>query len=331
MEIRFKAFVAYETGGQFSVEERLMNVADLPEGDLLVKVAYSSVNYKDVLSSKGNKGVTRKYPHVPGIDAAGTVEFSSAPAFPTGSQVIITGYDLGMNTYGGFSEYIRIPSNWAIMLPEGMQLKHSMYYGTAGFTAALSVRKILDAGIKPSHGNIAVSGATGGVGSIAIAILLKLGYKVTAISSKYNSEFLLKTLGVENVLEREHFLSSVLEKSLAPPAFAAAIDTVGGEILSGLLSSVSYGGIVTCCGMVASSELKASVFPFILRGVTLAGIDSVKTGNALRVEIWNLLKDEWMPNNLSTLASEFPRKELIDKLRLLENGQAVGRYVMVNA
>lgn len=282
---QFKAMVVIELeGNKFSREIEQRDINSLPEGDVLIKVNYSSLNYKDALSSTGNKGVTRKYPHTPGIDAAGVVVESSNENFKEGSEVLVTGYDLGMNTSGGFSEYIRVPAEWVVMLPKGLSLEESMIYGTAGFTAALSVYKLVQSGVNPSDGEILVTGASGGVGSIAVGILSKLGYDVIAGTGKPEAREVLINTGAKDIILREE-LDDKSGKPMLKTRWAGVIDTVGGNILSTVIKATKYGGSVTACGNVASPEFSANVFPFILRGVNLLGVDSVQCPMDLRLRL----------------------------------------------
>ena len=324
----FKALYISQEGENFKKEIKALNSTDLPENDVLIKVCYSSLNYKDALSASGNKGVTRKFPHVPGIDAAGIVVQSKTSDFKEGDSVIVTGFDLGMNTWGGFGEHISVPTSWVLALPDGLSLKEAMSFGTAGMTAGLSVEKIISAGITPDQGAVIVSGATGGVGSMATAILSKSGFDVTAISGKNENDFLTSTLGARQIINRDEFIEKYNSKPLASSDFAAGIDNVGGPILSGILKSVKQYGIVTCCGNVSSADLNTSVFPFILRGITLAGIDSVQTSMALRKKVWQLLASEWKPLHLDKMIQEISLDELPEKLDELLQGKAKGRYVL---
>lgn len=324
----FKALLVSERDGKFEREIRTMNFDDLPPDEILVKVAYSSLNYKDALSASGNKGVTRKFPHVPGIDAAGTVVQSTNAEYKVGLQVIVTGFDLGMNTWGGFGEYIRVPANWLVALPPALTAREAMSFGTAGLTSGLSVEKILSAGIKPQDGPIVVSGATGGVGSMATAILSTLGYAVAAISGKQEGDFLTSVLGAAAILGREEFIGKYNSKPLSGAEFSAGIDNVGGAILSGILKSVKQNGVVTCCGNVSSPEINTSIFPFILRGITLAGIDSAQAPIGLRKKVWESLATEWKPGKLDLMIQEIGLDELPAKLDELLAGKAKGRYLL---
>jgi acrylyl-CoA reductase (NADPH) len=328
MNTAFKGLYVYQEEGNFKKEVRQLNLSDLPENEVLIKVSFSSLNYKDALSASGNKGVTRKFPHVPGIDAAGTVVKSTWPAFEEGAPVLVTGFDLGMNTWGGFGSYIRVPASWVLALPEGLSLKEAMGLGTAGLTAGLSVERIISAGISPDQGPVVVSGATGGVGSMATAILSKAGYDVAAISGKSDDAFLSGTLGAKQIISREGFIEKFNSKPLASSDFAAGIDNVGGPVLSGILKSVKQYGMVTCCGNVSSAELNTSIFPFILRGITLAGIDSAQAPMGLREKVWQALASEWKPLHLDEMVEEIGLEQLPDKLEALLQGKAKGRYVL---
>lgn len=328
MAPNFKALYISQSEGEIKREVRDISISDLPQNEVLIKVHYSSLNYKDALSATGNKGVTRKFPHVPGIDAAGIVEQSSNAEIPVGTEVIVTSYDLGMNTWGGFGEYISVPASWVIKLPKGLSLKESMSFGTAGLTAGLSILKIVEAGIHPDHGPIIVSGATGGVGSMACGILKHLGYSVHAVSGKKESALLNDILKVDQVHGREEFVNQFDAKPLASAEFGAGIDNVGGSILSGILKSVQYNSLVASCGIVASVDLNTTVFPFILRGITLAGIDSAEVDMDRRVTVWQNLATTWKPKFLADLVQEICLDQVPEKLNELLAGKAEGRYVL---
>jgi len=304
------------------------DVAALPAGELLIKVHYSALNYKDALSATGHKGITRQYPHTPGVDAAGEVVASEHADFQVGEQVIVTGYDLGMNTPGGFGGYIRVPSSWAVKRPPTLSLQDSMIYGTAGFTAAQALLKLQHQGIQPEQGPILVTGASGGVGSLAVALLAQLGYHVVAMSGKAQAQDWLKQLGAKDIVTREH-LNEAPHRPLLPSQWAGVIDTVGGEVLVNALRSTRYRGAVACCGLVAGSELSLTVFPFILRGISLLGIDSAACPMTTRLQIWSLLAGDWKLNNLASFITECDLTALneiyIDKLL---QGQVQGRVVV---
>ena len=308
-----------------AIEER--SIDDLPQGEVLIRVHYSSVNYKDGLSCIGNLGVTRHYPHTPGIDAAGVVETSESNDFKAGDPVIITCCDLGMNTAGGFGQFIRVPAGWIMPLPDGLSLRESMIYGSAGFTAGLSVDALQRKGVNPEKGTIVVTGATGGVGSVSVALLAGQGYSVSASTGKPDVEDFLKKLGALEVIGRDA-VNDKYGKPLLKETWAGAIDTVGGATLATLLKSCKVGGAVAATGMVASTDLPTTVFPFILRGVSLLGIDSQGISMAIRQQIWSKLAKEWKPAGLESLVFECRLEELNPEIdRILAGGQQ-GRVVV---
>jgi len=324
----FKAMLVTENqDNTFKREIVNKKIGELSEGDVLINVKYSSLNYKDALSATGNKGVTRNYPHTPGIDAAGIVMESNSTKFKAEDKVIVTGYDLGMNTSGGFGEYIRVPSSWVVKLPENLSLKESMVYGTAGFTAALSVYKLINSGVKPNDGDILVTGATGGVGSIAISILSKLSYTVVAATGKTEEEEMLLSLGAKEVINRKEIIDDS-GRPLLKSKWAGVIDTVGGNILATAIKSTMYGGAVTCCGNVASHEFSTSVYPFILRGVSLIGIDSVQCNMDTRLKIWDLLSSKWKSNKLNECVVEVSLEDLNERIDMILEGKHKGRTII---
>ncbi len=322
----FQAYVVQQREGKFcgSIMER--QIKDLPDGDLLIKVHYSSLNYKDALSATGNKGVTRSYPHTPGIDAVGIVVESSSDLFKPQDKVIVTSYDLGMNTDGGFAEYIRVPSSWALKLPKGLTMKEAATLGTAGLTAGLSVLRITES-LNPNDGKIAVSGATGGVGSLSVAILSSLGFPVIGISGKTSEHAFLKNLGAQEIIQRCE-IENGESRPLLKADFAGAIDTVGGVILENLIKSTKPNGVVTCCGNVAGANLSLTVFPFILRGVSLLGIDSQNCKMPIRELVWNKLATEWKPASLSDNCQEISLSEINEKIELMLSGSLKGRTIV---
>jgi putative YhdH/YhfP family quinone oxidoreductase len=271
--------------------------------------------------------VTKNYPHTPGIDAAGEVVQCEGGAFEVGDQVIITGFDLGMNTAGGYGQYIRVPSSWAVKLPAGLTLRESMILGTAGFTAALSVWKLAEAGVKPADGDILVTGATGGVGSIAVAILAKAGYRVVAATGKPAEKEYLASLGAAEVVGRDEVLAGS-ERPMMKERWAGVVDVAGGETLAAAIKSTRYGGAVTCCGLVASPELNLNVFPFILRGVSLLGIDSVQCPLEPRRQVWARLAGEWKPEALEKAATEVTLETLEAKIHGILKGEVRGRVLV---
>jgi putative YhdH/YhfP family quinone oxidoreductase len=324
----FKALVVTETpDNQFVRSMEQKKVDDLPEGDVTVQVLYSSLNYKDVLSATGNRGVTRNYPHTPGIDAAGIVAASTHENFKPGDKVIVTSYDLGMNTAGGFGQYIRVPAEWVVPQPEGLSTKEAMVYGTAGFTAALSVWQLIENGVTPDDGDVLVSGATGGVGGIAVSILSKLGYTVTAVNGVVDETGYLNEIGAKTVISIDE-ASDTSGRPLLKSKWAGGIDTVGGDILATTIKSTKYGATVTCCGNVASPDLPLNVFPFILRGVKLIGIDSQNCPMPIRQKIWQKIASEWKIDWLQTLTTEASFNELENKIDLMLQGKHLGRTII---
>lgn len=304
------------------------SVDDLPEGELLVKVHYSSLNFKDALSSVGNPGVTRNFPHTPGIDAAGEVVSCSDGSFAAGDKVVVTSYDLGMGTDGGFGQMIRVPSKWAVKLPAGLSLKESMMLGTAGLTAAMSVHELVESGIKPDAGPILVTGATGGVGSLAVAMLAKGGYSVTAVTGKMDQEEYLKGLGAERVISRETLLTGS-DRPMLKPTWAGVVDCVGGEMLACAIKSTKPLHAVTCCGLVGSPDLPVNVFPFILRGVRLIGIDSAEYPLESRIKVWSKLASDWKLDNLESMVDEVTLSGLEEKIQAMLKG-GLKRRALVN-
>ena len=321
----FKAFRVEEENEKFVSAIKEMPFEVIEEGEVLIKVHYSSLNYKDALSSVGNKGVTRNYPHTPGIDAVGTIVTSTAKKFKVGDEVIVTSYDLGMNTNGGFAEYVKAPENWVVKLPKKLSMKEAMIFGTAGLTAGMSVLRLAET-VKPENGNIVVSGATGGVGSLSVLMLKKQGYKVTAITGKETEKQYFEDLGVEVILRKD--FEDMQNRPLLKPLFAGGIDTVGGVILENIIKSVNPLGVVTCCGNVASPKLDLTVFPFILRGISLIGIDSQNYPMSYREQVWNKLADEWKLDNLESNANTISLDELSGKLNLMLTGKLKGRTVL---
>jgi putative YhdH/YhfP family quinone oxidoreductase len=326
----FRAMLVTETADkQFVREITEKNINDLPEGEVLINVRYSSLNYKDALSASGNKGVTRKYPHTPGVDAAGVVVESTDPTFTPGDEVLVTGYDLGMNTAGGYEEYIRVPANWVVKLPDNLSLRESMIYGTAGFTASLSCYKLIHiGGVKPENGEVLVTGATGGVGSIAVSILAKSGYDVVAVNGIVDEKEYLLELGAKEVISLED-ADDQSGRPLLKGRWAGAIDTVAGNILSTAIKTTKYGGAVTCCGNVSSGELHTSIYPFILNGVTLLGIDSVYCPGELRMKVWNTIASDWKLDHLDKITTELPSLEALDeRIALILQGKSRGRAIV---
>lgn len=327
--LTFRAMVVSETEDKKYIREiKEKTIADLPADDVLIQVQYSSLNYKDALSASGNKGVTRKYPHTPGVDAAGVVTESQNPDFKPGDQVLVTGYDLGMNTAGGYAEYIRVPAAWVVRLPENLSLRESMIYGTAGFTAALSCYKMINNGVTPDKGPVLVTGATGGVGSIAVSILAKSGYEVVAVNGIVDEKDYLLELGAKEVISIEE-ADDKSGRPLLKPRWAGAIDTVAGNILATAIKTTQYGGSVTCCGNVGSAELHSSIYPFILNGVTLLGIDSVNCPVDVRLQVWQKIASDWKLDHLELITTELDSLESLDeRMGLILQGKNKGRAIV---
>lgn len=324
----FKALVVEQKSeGQFSRSVKDWPIEKLPDNDTLIKVSYSSLNYKDALSATGNKGVTKNYPHIPGIDAAGTIAESDSPSFNAGDKVIVTSYDLGQNTFGGFGQYIRVPSDWVVPLPDKLTLKESMMIGTAGFTAAIGVHHLQYNEVKPDSGEILVTGATGGVGIMAISILSKLGYSVTAATGKLDQTDFLKQAGASTIIHRDE-VQNESSRPLLNSKWAGAIDTVGGIMLDTTLRQTNQGGTVACCGNVLGHELHTNVYPFILRGVHLAGMDSGYCKMNLRKKLWEKLASDWKPSQLDQLVRTCSLQELDQEIGRILEGKQVGRVLV---
>jgi acrylyl-CoA reductase (NADPH) len=324
----FKAMIVSETADKrFIREVKEKALSQLPLNEVLIEVKYSSLNYKDALSATGNKGVTRNYPHTPGIDAAGVVAESSNLAFEAGDEVIVTGFDLGMNTSGGFGRYIRVPAAWVLRLPGNLTLRESMAYGTAGFTAALCVLKLQTHGLAKDSGEVLITGATGGVGSIAVGILAKAGFHVVAATGKAEEKDFLIRLGAEQVISR----AEADDRSARPMLkgrWAGVVDTVGGNILATAIKSTKDQGCVTCCGNAMSADLAVSVYPFILRGVSLLGVNSVDVPIGDRLLAWQKLAQDWKLDLSSDLVSECALAELSPKIDQILKGGIRGRVVV---
>ncbi|WP_340022965.1 acryloyl-CoA reductase [Paenibacillus sp. FSL K6-1096] len=299
MTNQFQALVVNNTE-PFSVEVKPLSLEELPAGEVLIKVAYSSVNYKDGLASIPNGNIVRTYPFVPGIDLSGTVVSSADSRFKEGQPVIATSYGIGVSHFGGFSEYARIPADWIVPLPEGLTLREAMIYGTAGFTAAMSVQALEAQGLAPGKGKVLVTGATGGVGGAATAILAKLGYAVTASTGRTEEAGYLQKLGAAEVISREEAGSSS-GKPLDKQLWQAAVDSVGGAPLAAVLSRIAYGGAVAASGLTAGTAVPATVLPFILRGVSLLGIDSVNFPMEKRTPLWQRMAGDMKPESLDLL------------------------------
>lgn len=323
-----KAFVVEKVGdNEFKSSIQDIETPKCEKNEVVIKVTYSSLNYKDALSSVGNPGVSKHFPHITGIDVAGTVFESTSPIFKVGERVLVTGYDMGMNSNGGHAQFVKIPASWVARIPDAISDREIMTFGTAGLTAALSVNELIENGIKPESGDILVTGATGGVGSIAIAILSKLGYNITAISGKKERIDFLKKIGANEIILRENF-EEESRKPLLSEKYAGVIDTVGGKMLANALKQIKYDGVATCCGLTSSHELNTNVFPFILRGVRLIGIDSVECKLEKKQAAWEKLASRWKINSLNSIINEISLDDIKAAYEHLLSGKAVGRYVV---
>jgi len=327
MSQTFKALVVHKDGLNITRAIEQRNISELPKGDVLIRVHFSSLNYKDGLSSSGDMTVTRHYPHTPGIDAAGIVESSSDSRFHVGDQVVIISFDLGANTPGGFGQFIRVPADWVMHLPKGLDLRESMIYGTAGYTAGLAVSLLQKQGLIPNSGPIIVTGATGGVGSVSVALLAGLGYSVSASSGKSSAEVFLRKLGALEVIDRKA-VNDDSGRTLLKEIWAGAIDTVGGNTLDTILKSTKLRGAVVSVGLVSSSNLHTTVFPFILRGISLQGTGASESTMLRRKEIWSKLANEWKPKHLEYLAVDCSLEQLNSQIDKILIGNQKGRIVV---
>ena len=327
-ETYFKALRVQEsTDKTFTRKVEQRQIKDLPDGELLVNVSYAALNYKDALSAIGNKGVSRHYPHTPGIDAAGIVAESTNENFKAGEEVIVTSYDLGMNTDGGFAEYIRVPAAWVVKKPASLSLYESMVIGTAGFTAALALYKMEKMGQQSAMGSVLVTGASGGVGSLAVAILSKAGYEVIASTGKTEAHKYLSRLGARQCVDRA-FANDDSRRPLLKPQWAAAIDTVGGNTLVTALKACKRAGTVASCGLVGSPKIEATVFPFIINGVNLIGVDSANCEMNIRQQVWDQLAQDWKPEHLSSIATDCSLEELDPYIDQILAGKVRGRVIV---
>lgn len=328
MSSTFRCFrVDRDPQGEVVAEVTQCSQDDLPPGDVLIDVHYSSLNYKDALAARGHSGVVSRLPHVPGIDAAGKVLHSTDPQFQTGQEVLVTGFALGAPAWGGWAKRVRVPAAWVVPLPQGLSLEESMILGTAGFTAALSLEAIEHAGVGPESGEVLVTGASGGVGSLAVAILSRAGYRVAASTGKSQAHEFLKSLGAQSLLDR-HEVDDTSARPLLKTRWAAAVETVGGNTLATIIRSTARHGCVAACGLVGGAELHLTVYPFLLRGVVLAGIDSAEYPSARRGEIWRRLAGPWRPADLNRLATRVTLDELPPKIDAILAGQIQGRVVV---
>ena len=321
----YKAYLVEENEGSFSGSIQNIPKPSLDEGKVIIKVNYSSLNYKDALAATGVRGIAKFYPFVPGIDLAGEILESSSSEFDIGDKVLATGYKIGMSEFGGFGEIVHLPLEWILKMPTNLTFEKAMSYGTAGITAAACVKKIVDARIEKKL-PILVSGSTGGVGSVAVGILSLLGYEVHAITSKVDEEKFLLKMGASKVLLKEDFMKEPT-KPLDKGLYGGAVDVVGGDMLAKIISMISNHGVVSCCGNVGGAMFSSSVFPFILRGVQLSGIDSAESSLSLKKELWNLLANDWSIN-LQNQTRVIKIDAIDDEITRILNGDQIGRVVI---
>lgn len=324
----FPALVADRgQGDEVALGVQQLSLSDLPAGEVVIEVEYSSLNYKDALASTGHRGVVKSLPHVPGIDCAGRVVESSVEHLAAGDPVLVIGYELGAPRWGGMSRYVRVPGDWPVPMPEALDARQAMALGTAGFTAAQSVAAIVDRDIAPDRGPVVVTGATGGVGMWSIALMSKLGYQVTAVTGKADRADLLRRVGAAEVVGRDA-VNDPSDRPLLAARWSAAVDTVGGAPLATILRSTLHRGCVAACGLVAGAELPLTVHPFILRGVTLAGVDSAKCPRDMRLDMWSRLATPWHVELPEECLTECTLDEVPGRVEQMLGGNIVGRTIV---
>ena len=326
MKDRFHAIMVRNDGGAYRAALEELGLSDLMAGDVVVAVSHSTVNYKDGLAVTGRAPVVRKFPMIPGIDLAGTVESSSNPKFKPGDKVLINGFGLSESHFGGFSEYARVNADWLVPLPSAFSPAEAMAIGTAGYTAMLCVLALEDAHVTPDKGPVVVTGAAGGVGSVAVALLAKLGYRVVASTGRPEEEAYLKGLGASEIIPRTELSGAA--KPLAKERWAGAVDTVGSSTLANVIASLSYGGAVAACGLAGGMDLPTSVAPFILRGVSLLGIESVYMPMPRRLEAWRRLARDLDPKALAAMTRMISLKDVPKAAGDILAGQIRGRLVV---
>ena len=325
---QFECYEVQETEEGISAQVKAKSISDLPDNEVTIRVAYSGLNYKDALSANGHKGVSRNYPHTPGIDAAGIVEYSVNPDFIPGQKVIVTSYDLGMNTAGGFGQFIKVPGDWIVPLPSQLSLRESMIFGTAGLTAAQGIYAMIQNGQIPEMGPVIVTGARGVVGGMAIMILAKLGFEIYAAVSKIGDDTdYLKSLGASKIVDSE-LTNDQSKRVLLKPRWAGAFDVIGGNTLATILKSTSYGGNIATIGNIESADLNTTVFPFILNGISLLGVGTQDTPMALRKKLWNLLATDWKPANQEATVREIGLNQLKSYLDIMLSKKSRGRILL---
>lgn len=323
----FRALVTeINAEGQSATKLQTLDRSFLPQDGVLIRVEYSSLNYKDALSASGHKGITRHFPHIPGIDAAGVVEEDSSATFEQGARVLVTGFDLGMNAHGGLSEYICVPAQWVVEIPNALSIRTAMQWGTAGLTAAMAVDALLSNQVSPDKGEILVTGASGGVGMISLRLLHHLGFTAVALSGKPALEPNLLALGASRVLSRHQFAEEPV-RALYPMEYAGAIDTLGGDYLVQVVKRLKFGGAVAVCGLAAGVELPMQVYPFILRGARMLGIYSADSPLVYKQDLWKKIADEWKLN-LDSMCQEISLADAPQYLESMLAGSSSGRYIV---
>lgn len=328
MEQVYRAFRVNQDEQGFRTGIETIQIADLPDGDVTIRVHYSSVNYKDGLASIPDGKIVRSYPITPGIDLAGEVLESNDSRYQPGDLVLCTGYGLGVSQDGGLADIARVPGDWLVKVPEGLTPMETMAIGTAGFTAALSVERLIANGLSPDFGPVVVLGSSGGVGSMAVSILGKLGYRIIAVTGKVQASEKLRALGAAEVISRKEAIAGG-KGPLSKEQWAAVVDPVGGAVTGEVLKKIKYGGSVAISGLTGGNKIDTTVFPFILRGVNLLGIDSVLCPMPLRSKLWQQLAGEWKPETaLAEGVTELSLERVSEALTTVLAGQAVGRQVI---
>ncbi|HEA7370263.1 TPA: oxidoreductase [Escherichia coli] len=320
-----QALLLEQQDGKTLASVQTLDESRLPEGDVTVDVHWSSLNYKDALAITGKGKIIRNFPMIPGIDFAGTVRTSEDPRFHAGQEVLLTGWGVGENHWGGLAEQARVKGDWLVAMPQGLDARKAMIIGTAGFTAMLCVMALEDAGVRPQDGEVVVTGASGGVGSTAVALLHKLGYQVVAVSGRESTHEYLKSLGANRILPRDEFAES---RPLEKQVWAGAIDTVGDKVLAKVLAQMNYGGCVAACGLAGGFTLPTTVMPFILRNVRLQGVDSVMTPPARRAQAWQRLVADLPESFYTQAAKEISLAEAPKFAEAIINNQIQGRTLV---
>ncbi len=326
MPKNFSAYQITEQDGKSIGRFVNLSLDNLDSGEVVIQSHYSSVNYKDALAATGAGKVVRRFPCVGGVDVSGVVVHSDDARFAVADEVLVTGYGMGVDHDGGFAEYVRVPADWVVQLPQGLTLFDAMALGTAGFTAALAIHRLEQNDLLPENGKVIVTGATGGVGSLAIVMLAQLGYHVVALTGKDDQHAYLKSLGAAEILSRKDLAMGT--RPLEKAHWAGALDSVGGETLAWLTRTMQQNGVIASFGNAGGTELHTTVFPFILRGVRLIGIDSAATAMPLRQKIWQRLATDLYPKNLAQIADTIPFTDLPKNFPLLIQGKHRGRIVV---